>query len=204
MAKTRKKTFDQVLNGFVKSVKLTKKYAQECAEMALEHFEATGDLTYCEKFLTAIETTGKNFVRRKAYLVWLCAHAPVVMIDGVLKKDKSDDAVEFDIEGSYAKPFWDYMPEAETKNFFGADVIEAIKNTLNRFDTKKNLPGDKEASIRLKQAYILVQQLEESPAFVAAVTADMKDAKIEEIIEQTVAAAKDLVPEKDAKKAQAA
>jgi hypothetical protein len=130
--------FEKALKGFVKATASSMKYALACSQLALTHFQEHGDLTPAQRFLEAMP---KNYVRRAAFLKWLAAHAPVTMENGKLLKDKSDKAIDFNLDGAFAKPFWEFAPDQEEVIFSKADVLAAFMATVKRFRKDKTKPA---------------------------------------------------------------
>jgi len=81
---TKPRTFDQMIEAWHKATKSSKELAREISNYALSHFFEHGNITLLNKFLVALETTGKNYVRKAAYLLWLKAYAPVKMEQNIL------------------------------------------------------------------------------------------------------------------------
>ena len=127
-------TFDTRLATFVKSTKTSMAAALDCSIMAIEHFKAHGDLTYAQRFLDAMP---KNYIRRAAFLKWLVAHAPITMESGKLIKDKSETAIEFNIEGAKKQPFWEFAPEVDAVLVSFDDAMKKLHAALAFFKKAK-------------------------------------------------------------------
>lgn len=137
---TTKIDFETALSRFVKATKQSMTYARQCAELAIQHYSQHGDLSQCQKFLDAMP---KNYTRRVAFLQWLAAHAPVTIADGKLLKDRGENAIDFDLDGAMAKPFWDFAPEKPIVNFTAADLAEAVRKLIARYkNAEKMRPAD--------------------------------------------------------------
>lgn len=149
--------FSKKLKQFVGATRNSMKYARECAEAALRHFAEHGDTVFCQDLLDAMP---KNYVRRAAYLKWLTAHAPITMTDGKLAKDKSENAVAFDVEGACKIPFWDYAPDPENVMFSETDVVKSLANVLKRYKTSERfIPLDDAAKAKVEEAERAIEAL---------------------------------------------
>lgn len=136
--------FDTALGRFIKATKDSMTYARQCAELAIKHYQEHGDLSQCQKFLDAMP---KNYTRRVAFLQWLAAHAPVTIADGKLLKDRSENALDFNLDGAMAKPFWDFAPEKPIVNFTAADLADAVRKLIARYENADKMrPADDDAA----------------------------------------------------------
>lgn len=122
--------FTKHLDAFVGAIKASMEHALICAVMAIEHYAAHEDLSYCQRFLDAMP---KNFTRRTAFLKWLAAHSPITIEDGKLKKDKADDAVPFNVEAAKAKPFWEFAPDQEDIVLSDNDAFKRLMQAIKYF-----------------------------------------------------------------------
>ncbi|MHA2136332.1 MAG: hypothetical protein ACW99J_20935 [Candidatus Thorarchaeota archaeon] len=69
--------------------------------------------------------------------MWLKEHAPVTMEKGKFLKDRGKNAIEFNLEGAFAKPFWDFAPDKQQVNWGSDNVIEMVSRPLNSFSKKE-------------------------------------------------------------------
>lgn len=65
--------FEKALSSF-REGSSSQRLARMCAELSIEHFEAHGDVTYCQRLLDAMP---QNYLRREAFRKWLRAHFPI-------------------------------------------------------------------------------------------------------------------------------
>lgn len=157
-------TFDKALKGFVTSTTNSMKFARMCANLAISHFAEHGDVIYAQNFVDAMP---KNYIRKAAFLKWLAAFSPVIMIDGKLAKDKADTAVKFDVEEAHKVDFWDFAPDMEMVEFDQTDILKALKGALKKFENhEKYKPHDAATVIRLEAAKNLLAGFEAQPAAV--------------------------------------
>jgi hypothetical protein len=155
--------FDAVLAGFKSATVKSMEYAREAAEMSILHFEEHGDLKYVYDFIEAVNTSGKNYVRLNAYLIWLMAHSPAIWdrASKKVKKDKTKEAIEFNTEAALAKPFWEFKPESGAELFDTMDLINALKALVKRNENEnKRKPQNKAASETLLEIKNFQQMLE--------------------------------------------
>lgn len=136
--------FDTGLVQFKESTRLNMELALRLSQFSIQHFAQHGDLGPCERFYKSMV---KNYHRRTAYLKWLTLYAPVTVDGGIFKKDKSEDAVEFDIVGALRKPFWEAVPSTEETKYWGSDdLVAAIAALIKRYDSDKNRPMNEAAA----------------------------------------------------------
>ena len=145
MQENKPRSFDQMLEAWAKATTSSRDLAVEISNYAISHFYEHGQTALLQKFLTALETTGKNYVRKSAYLLWLKAFAPVKMEGGKLVKDKDK---EFDpklLKKALEQKFFDFAPEKE-KVFFDADgVVVPITRAIANFDRETMIPKNDNA-----------------------------------------------------------
>lgn len=146
MAKEEKKyegDFETALKQFVKATQNSAKFARICAQMALEHFSANGDLSRCQQFF---DNMTPNYVRRAAYVAWLVAFAPIKMEKGKFTKDKAREGFgkgegpvlsEEQLAAAFKKDFWDFAPESEIRVVTALDFDKALIAFIARW-TKEN------------------------------------------------------------------
>lgn len=146
-------TFDVALQRFMRSTAVSMASARMCAEMAIRHFEAHGDLSLAQRFYDAI-ANGKanNYVRKAAFVKWLAAHSPVTMAGGIFKKDTKETAVQFNVKKACEKSFWEYAPDPEAIVFEATDVVKMISNVVKRLSNdEKAKPLDDKAKEALSK-----------------------------------------------------
>jgi hypothetical protein len=154
--KTVLTAFDKALKGFASSIKTNMSFALACAVLSLTHFEAHGDTSYIQRFHDAMP---KDYARRAAYLLWLREHSPLTMKDGKFVKDTTEAAIEFDLAGAKAKPFWEYAPEREQVAWGANDVVVALERAIKRFKSGKKPAADDAATAKLALADAAVAAL---------------------------------------------
>lgn len=121
-----KSTFETRLATFKKSIKTSMSAAKDCANMAIQHFaDKNGDVTQLQLFFDAMPN---NFIRKTAYVEWVCHFAPVVFDKGHFTKDKSDEAVEMDLAGALAITFWEWKQDAALAMLLNDD--DAFKKAM--------------------------------------------------------------------------
>lgn len=132
-----KMNFDTRLIAFIKHTSASMTAANDCAVLSLIRFKDNGDLSQCQRFLDAMSNTGKNYVRRTAYLKWLAAHSPIKFEGGKLLKDKDEDAVAFNLEAAFSKPFWEFAPDQEEILLTHDGAFEKLMKTIKYFRSAK-------------------------------------------------------------------
>lgn len=132
MSKLDDKTveFDTALSTFTSSINAAMEAALVCSNLAITQYVEHDNLNWCQRFLDAMP---KNFSRRSAFLTWLASHSPITIEDGKLKKDKSDNAVKFNLEAALAKPFWDFAPDKEDVVLTDADAFKRLMVAVKYF-----------------------------------------------------------------------
>lgn len=158
-AKRRKGKFDDLLAQFVKTKHSAQDYALTLSEMAIDQYAGHGDLSYCQRFHDAMP---RNFARRVAFLRWLDAFSPIVVEGGIIKKDRSENATEFNLEGAKAKPFWQFAPDTEQITFTVNDIVTQLKQVVRRNGNDNHKPEDETAAAALKAADAAVKAFEKS------------------------------------------
>ena len=167
------KTFDQILALYIKHQALTMTYARQLADMAIEHFSVHGNLTLAQRFHDAIE---ENYGRRVAFVAWMQAFSPTLYEKGKLNKDKTEDAVEFDVEKAKAVAFWEFAPEIKATTWTGPELIEALNRVIKTHEgssKKKRQPANE----------IAVRTLENAKRVIATIAVP-----VEAALEQTIGA----------------
>ena len=159
MTENKPRSFDQMLEAWAKATTSSRDLAVEISNYAISHFYEHGQTALLQKFLTALETTGKNYVRKSAYLLWLKAFAPVKMESGKLVKDKDK---EFDpelLEKALKQPFFDFAPEKEKVFFEAEGVVVPLTRAIANFDRDNMIPKNENASKAVEIARTMVGHL---------------------------------------------
>jgi hypothetical protein len=141
-------SFDARLIAFVKATKSSMAAALDCSKLAILHFEQHGDLSYAQRFLEAMP---KNYVRRVAFVKWLAAHAPVLVEQAKLVKDKGENAVPFNTKAALAMPFWEYAPDQEDIIVTSEDAFKKFQAAV-KFFRRDNVKMKDEAGKKLVDA----------------------------------------------------
>lgn len=166
-------SFDDALTSFRNATASSMEYARLCANMAYEHFRDTGDVVYAERFVTEIDNSAKNYIRKTAFLKWLAAHAPVRVEKGRLFKDKSENATPWN-DKALEISFWDFAPEKEAVIFGPEELLKALTRTISRFRDEKHVAKDENALDMLNRADAAINGLKQ-PAQLAIVNRDEND-----------------------------
>ena len=164
MSKTKtpsnvREAFEALLATFVQSTQQSMDAARELANIAIQQFAEHGDLSYAQNFLEAMP---KNYIRRVAFLRWLCDHAPVTMdtSTGRLIKDKDPEATPLNVEQAVQTAFWDYAPDPEQINFGANDVVVALRRVTAKFRNKRHRAASDKARDVLAMVDSFVEELE--------------------------------------------
>lgn len=139
--------FEVCLTKFQTNIQKAMKYVREASEIALRHFKEHGDLVYCQRLFDAIPA---NYGRRAAYAKWLMDHAPVRFNQGKFSKDKTDKAIEFNLDDAMKTAFWEYAPDKEKIGYTSNDVVKAVLSTLNKFSNPDRYDAKDEGAIRMR------------------------------------------------------
>ena len=162
-----------MIEAWTKATKQSKELARDIADYALSHFFNHGNITLLNKFLVALETTGKNYVRKSAYLLWLKAFAPVKMEQNSLVLDRDK---EFDpelLKKALERPFYDFAPEKQKVFFEAEGVVVPISRVINSFDRDNMIPKDDNASKAVELARGMVAQLKRQIALLEPIIVDV-------------------------------
>lgn len=157
-----KKVFTALLAEFVKTTRQSMDSALLLSHMAIQHFEAHGNLSYAQDFLNAMS---RNYNRLSAFLEWMQEFSPV-SVEGSLKtgytltKDKGPDAKPFDLDKALATPYWEFSPPKEEINFGFDDVMKAMKNAIAKFRKGRYHAASDMAVMALQKADIALLHLE--------------------------------------------
>ena len=171
MSKTTMTTFQDAMKVYLVSRNNYVANAQTVSNAALEHFAECGDLTPCQ---TLYEAMPQN-LRRSAFMKWVCAYAPAVLVEKRFKKDKSDRAIEVygpteeshkhtnlrgipdhadenQRFGALEVHYHDFTPEKEIFNFGADDIMSALRRVLKRFsDTDRSKARNDNAKTKLQE-----------------------------------------------------
>ena len=149
--------FNVALSRYVKSSRESRQMARLCSELAIIQFYNHGDLGKAQEFLDAISD---NYGRKPAYIKWLTTFAPVRQGQNKkLKKDKSETAVEFNLEGALLKPFWEFAPEKEDIVWTDETLMRALRSVVAKHRGDKYVAKDAVALARLVKAEQMIAQL---------------------------------------------
>lgn len=135
--------FEDVLAAFIKATNSSKKLAGECAQMAITHFHAHGDVSRCQQFFDAMP---QNYLRKAAFVAWLVYHSPILLEDKKFSKDMAraeelGDAA-WKIEEALATTFWDFQPEQPVVNYSLDDAQSQVIRLVKRLRSAKMQAGD--------------------------------------------------------------
>lgn len=154
--------FEAQILKFRGSTQASMAAARWLANKSLEVFGRDGNLQYVYDFLTEIDNTAPNYVRKGAYMAWLVAHAPITYdkVQKKLIKDKSAEAVELDLEGAFKVAFWSFKPDQMTEFFTTIDLIESLKGLVKRHTGSKTLqPANSKAVEAVKRLEDFIETL---------------------------------------------
>ncbi len=145
---TTEADFNVRLKGYVKATKMAMSAARALSNFAISHFKDCGDLGPAQRFHDAMV---RNYSRQPAFVKWLAAHAPIVMEKGKFLKDKSENAIDFDVEGAAKIAFWEFAPEQVIENYTIDDVLIALTATLKKFEGKKYRAADDDTVVQMEK-----------------------------------------------------
>ncbi len=158
-AAAKPRSFDALIEMWTKATVTSRDLAVEIANYAISHFYEHGNTALLQQFLTALETTGKNYVRKASYLLWLKAFAPVKMEGGKLVKDKDQEFDPALLEKALKTKFFDFAPEKEKVFFEAEGVVVPITRAVAAFDRENMIPKDDNAVKAVEMAHHMVAQL---------------------------------------------
>lgn len=176
--------FDEAFNAHMEGFKVTTGqsmgHARELANMAISVFAESGNLSYAERFVGAIDSHAKDYVRKQAFLAWLAYHSPIEVDENgtvvlPLKKDKSEGwEARFKVEAAHLTSFWEFKREAPIKAFGSTDVIKALNAAVTKFENGNKYRSEgignqvvAEASLMIAELKIKVaEMLKPQPALV--------------------------------------
>lgn len=138
-AKASVNKFNAALQTFSRSTKSSMNAAKVCAETALQHFHDHGDTVLCQRF---VEAMPKNYGRKTAFLLWAKDHSPILQITETVEdkkvqklvKDRTEAAIDWNLEAALEKPFWEYAPEKAQVAWGFDDVVKSITSALSKFE----------------------------------------------------------------------
>ncbi len=167
MASESKKLFAEAMKKFIAGTVASMEAARELAMLSIREFSdefGSGNLSYAQQFIDAIQQHGKNYVRRNAFLAWLAFHSPVLCDETgkvlePLTKDKGPDAKPFKIAAAETTPFWEFKPEAPQVPYSAETVVQALKRTVGKFSgTRYTATGN--GAIAVGEAVKMIARLE--------------------------------------------
>ena len=184
-ASAKPRNFDQLIELWTKATTTSRDLAVEIANYAISHFYEHGQTALLQKFLTALETTGKNYVRKASYLLWLNAFAPIKMDGGKLIKDKEREFDPALLEKALKVKFFDFAPEKE-KVFFDADkVVVPLTRVVNSFDRENMIPMNDNAVKAVELAHQMVANLKRQIALLTPPIIDVAATTTENVSEES-------------------
>lgn len=149
----RSTSFEVALKNFKRSVKSSMRYARDCAELALEHFAEHGNTS---KLTTFLEAMPDNYLRKAALVKWAVTFAPLSLESKKFVKDMTRKDMKIDLKAAFEKPFWDFAPEPEIKNFTADDLLANVQTLIRRYENAERMKAADEQAERtlkaLKQA----------------------------------------------------
>ena len=164
-----KQTFEKLLAEFVSATAQSMEAARALSHIAIQQFEAEGDLSYAELF---VNTMPANYLRRVAFLTWLGEHSPLKVesskatakgeLTYKLSKDKAPDAQAFKVEVALMVDFWEYDPAPTNVNFGSEDVVKALKAAVKKFSKDRYHAASDKATIAVAHAKSMIDELEAS------------------------------------------
>lgn len=156
--------FDKTLKLFVSSTKRSMLYARQLAEYSFDQFEQGGNLAPAQTFFDEMGKTGKNYVRRMAFIKWMADNSPLKIEKGKLTKDKSEDATPFNRKAAMATPFWEANPDPEQVPFSALIVTKRLKGVIKSLEGERYKAEDEKAKKALKLAHKMVDDFEKAAA----------------------------------------
>ncbi len=132
------KKFDVYLSRAEKAVKGVAENYRKAANIAIQNFADHGDLSLCQRILDSMNgTTRSGVVKRSGFLTWMLSFSPAIIDKDDKKKlvkDKSKDAVEFDIPGALKTNFWTLSANNDEEVLFTGETIwSAVNNVLKKY-----------------------------------------------------------------------
>lgn len=134
----------------------------KAAKLALQEFEASGNLGPCQCILDSFNHADrKGVVKRSGYITWLSVFAPIILHKDDMKKlvkDKTDTAVGLDVKKAMLTPFWDLSSNNDEELLFQSeDIWKAVNNVLKRFSKDSAVASNDDATKSLTKVMNLVK-----------------------------------------------
>lgn len=140
--------FNKRLNTFQRQSKNSQTSVWECAKFAMKHVENCGDLGPMQRVHDAMP---KGYANRGGLVRWAMSFAPINFEGGKFTKDKSEDALEYDLEEAFKQPFWESFPIPEKTEYFDvSDIQKALDSIVKRFNRDNKRTVDPKATKALK------------------------------------------------------
>ena len=134
--------FELYLSRAEKAVKGVAINYRKAANIAIAHFEKSGDLSLCQRILDSMNTkTRSGVVKRSGYLNWLVTFSPAILDPEDKKKlvkNKADDAVKFDVKAALKTDMWTFSANNDEEFVFSSDDIMKVIESAYRRCTKEN------------------------------------------------------------------
>ena len=163
MSKDNDTMFADVLKKFVSGQKAVMQAAETLAVMSIQQFADHGSLSYAQQFC---DSMNRNYTRITAFLAWMTAFSPLEFEGNIkngyrLSKDKSVDAIEFDVEAALKTPFWDFAPQRDDEvQFTQADFIKAVKRVIAKYRKDNHTATSELATLAVNRAEIAMKHIE--------------------------------------------
>ena len=138
------KRFDELLGKFVKHTKANMSMALELSHIAFTQFRDHGNLDCALRFLNAMP---QNYLRKRAFALWMVQHSPCKIAQAKLVKDHERNQ-DFDTDGAFKKPFWEFAPEAPIITYSASDIKSALERALNPFSSSDRKVALDEYAVR--------------------------------------------------------
>ena len=165
------KKFELYLARAEKSVKGVAINYRKAADIAIQQFADHGDLSLCQRVVNSMnDKTRSGVVKRSGFLTWLMAFSPAI-IDATdkkkLVKDKSDNAVQFNVAAALATDFWTMSANNDEELLFASDdIYKAIMGIYRRFSKENAKATDEKATGALHQVESFIKK--HSPGLLVA------------------------------------
>ena len=121
---------------------------RKAANIAITVFETHGDLSLCQRILDSMNDKSRSgVVKRSGFLTWLVTFSPAILdVDDKKKlvKDKTDDAVGFDVKTAVKTDFWTLSANNDEELLFnGEDVWKEVNRVLKKYKKDSATSKDK-------------------------------------------------------------
>lgn len=127
--------FNTVLKTYVTQRDSAMNNLLALSQFGIKHVADCGDLGPLQRLYDSMK---KGYENRNGLARWVCAYSPTTFEKGAFKKDKSEDALPFNVEEALKTPFWEQFPIPEQINIFGADDVKsALEKIVTRFNNEK-------------------------------------------------------------------